>query len=174
MSLLISESYVNDKTPLWESKGAGGSGGGPILIGGSTSSNTFTFPGDGTFQILINELNMNTVGNQFFPDGFVDGTFIISASWCMNGTSHNNTFQGFVTEATSGFTVDCRMDSSDLPLSYVNGSVNFMFVYRPSQGADVPVFQMYINNFQSDQGATGTATWSIVFYPTTQAITYPV
>ena len=138
-----------------------------------TGNTPYSFAGDGSYLAVLCQLDINTVQSTFFPGGFIDGMFVITAGFTMNGGGFNNTIQAAITEATSGAQVDLQMESLDYPSSYSNGALNFMYEFRPSRGDDVPSFIIGVYNGDPGVAASGTATWTIVFYPGTQAIRYP-
>lgn len=154
MSLLANTSYANPTTPFWASAGSGGGGGDSVrFIDGTTTPISYT----------VSSTSEETITYVAVPDPGKSGKYVVNASFNCWGAGYNNHFGCKIIEGASGIYTNTELDTSDLPLSWVSGSINFTFPY--AVGDDVPSFYFNVDVVVTDGDPQVILTYTIMFYP---------
>ena len=159
MSILVKEDYANPDIPLWARNGSGGGGGGGDsvrFIAGTSTPIGYTITTD--TEETITSVAMVAPGKS--------GTYVVNGSFNVWGANFNNHFGCKIVEAASGVFTNVELDTSDIPLSWVSGSINFSWYYDVTVPDDTPTFDFRV------QVPTATIpepqlilTYTIMFYP---------
>ena len=156
MSILINEAYANPIQPLWASASGGGS---VVVFGNATPVAWFkNFSNDDPG--ISNVLNIQSF---LVPSFDTNGKLVVQANWNINcGGQDAIMIIGF----SGSYEVVTDQTSISASKGIYGQSLTMTFDYTANTSDWSLVQQIELEGTQSDVDVGGTATMSVIFYPT--------
>lgn len=157
MSILINEAYANPEKPLWASAGSGGGGGSaPIVIFGNSSPVAW-------FNNFDSGSTIVSIQSFTLPTFTTNGKIVVQANWTINSGGQDAIMY---CRLDGSYEVVSDMTSIQASKGIYGQSLTMTFDYT----SGIDDWSM-TQQFEWDTGGSpvdvgGTATMSVIFYPT--------